>query len=119
MLEKYLNKLEYNKILDIVSSYCATYIGKSLSSSFLPSNDKDIVVRLLDETNSAVNLLIRKGEIPLSDIENIEVCIKNLKSYNSLGAKSLLDVANVLRISRQLHQYFLMMKSLIFLSFQF
>lgn len=106
MLEKYLNKLEYNKILDIVSSYCATYIGKSLSSSFLPSNDKDIVVRLLDETNSAVNLLIRKGEIPLSDIENIEVCIKNLKSYNSLGAKSLLDVANVLRISRQLHQYF-------------
>ena len=34
MLEKYLNKLEYNKILDIVSSYCATYIGRSLSSSF-------------------------------------------------------------------------------------
>lgn len=106
MLEKYLNKLEYNKILDIVSSYCATYIGRSLSSSFLPNSNKEIVARLLDETNSAVNLLIRKGEIPLSDIENIEVCIKNLKSYNSLGAKSLLDVANVLRISRQLHQYF-------------
>ena len=106
MLEKYLNKLEYNKILDIVSSYCATYIGRSLSSSFLPNSSKEIVARLLDETNSAVNLLIRKGEIPLSDIENIEVCIKNLKSYNSLGVKSLLDVANVLRISRQLHQYF-------------
>ena len=106
MLEKYLNKLEYNKILDIVSSYCATYIGRSLSSSFLPNSNKEIVARLLDETNSAVNLLIRKGEIPLSDIENIEVCIKNLKSYNSLGVKSLLDVANVLRISRQLHQYF-------------
>lgn len=106
MLEKYLNKLEYNKILDIVSSYCATYIGRSLSSSFLPNSNKEIVARLLDETNSAVNLLIRKGEIPLSDIENIEVCIKNLKSYNSLGAKSLLDVANVLRISRQLHHYF-------------
>ena len=106
MLKKYLNKLEYNKILDIVSSYCATYIGRSLSSSFLPNSNKEIVARLLDETNSAVNLLIRKGEIPLSDIENIEVCIKNLKSYNSLGAKSLLDVANVLRISRQLHHYF-------------
>ena len=82
MLGKYLNKLEYNKILDIVSSYCATYIGKSLSSSFLPSNNKEIVVRLLDETNSAVNLLIRKGEIPLSDIENIEViCYDNLSLW--------------------------------------
>ena len=106
MLEKYLTKLEYNKILNIVSSYCLTYKGKHLSDIFSPSNNKDVVKKLLEETDSAVTLLIRKGEIPLSDIENIEINIKNLESYNSLNAKALLDIANVLRISRQLHQYF-------------
>lgn len=106
MIQKYLNKLEYNKILDIISSYCLTYKGVSLANSFLPSNNKDIVSRLLEETDSAVTLLIRKGEIPLSNIANIEVNIKNLESYNSLSASALLDVAYVLKVSRQLHQYF-------------
>ena len=106
MLEKYLTKLEYNQILNIVSSYCLTYKGKHLSDNFSPINNKDVVEKLLEETDSAVTLLIRKGEIPLSDIENIEINIKNLESYNSLNAKALLDIANVLRISRQLHQYF-------------
>ena len=32
MIEKYLNKLEYNKILDLVSNYCSTYIGKDFVS---------------------------------------------------------------------------------------
>lgn len=106
MIQKYLNKLEYNKILDIISSYCLTYKGVSLANSFLPSNNKDIVSRLLEETDSAVTLLIRKGEISLSNIANIEVNIKNLESYNSLSASALLDVAYVLKVSRQLHQYF-------------
>lgn len=106
MIQKYLNKLEYNKILDIISSYCLTYKGVSLANSFLPSNNEDIVSRLLEETYSAVTLLIRKGEIPLSNIANIEVNIKNLESYNSLSASALLDVAYVLKVSRQLHQYF-------------
>ncbi len=106
MIQKYLNKLEYNKILDIISSYCLTYKGVNLANSFLPSNNKDMVSRLLEETDSAVTLLIRKGEIPLSNIANIEVNIKNLESYNSLSASALLDIAYVLKVSRQLHQYF-------------
>lgn len=106
MIQKYLNKLEYNKILDIISSYCLTYKGINLANAFLPSNNPDIVSRLLEETDSAVTLLIRKGEISLSSIANIEVNIKNLESYNSLSASALLDIAYVLKISRQLRQYF-------------
>ena len=60
MLEKYLTKLEYNKILNIVSSYCLTYKGKHLSDIFSPSNNKDVVKKLLEETDSAVTFLIRK-----------------------------------------------------------
>ena len=106
MLQKYLDKLEYNKILDIVEDYCSTYIGKNYVSSMLPSNDTSLVQRMLDETSSAQTLLFRKGEPPLFNITNIEIWIKNLKSYNTLSAKALLDVAHVLQTSRLLHDYF-------------
>ena len=106
MLQKYLDKLEYNKILDIISNYCSTYIGQNCVSNMVPSNNRDLVKRMLDETSSAQTLLYRKGEPPISNINNIEIWIKNLKSYNTLSAKALLDVAHVLQTSRLLHDYF-------------
>ena len=38
MNKTYLEKLEYNKILDILSNFCHTYIGKDLSLNLLPIN---------------------------------------------------------------------------------
>ena len=106
MIEKYLNKLEYNKILDLVSNYCSTYIGKDFVSTLMPLNNKDLVKMKLEETSTAQTLLYRKGEPPISNITNIDIWIKNLESYNSLSAKALLDVAHVLQTSRFLHDYF-------------
>ena len=106
MFQKYLNKLEYDKILELVANYCSTYIGREYVSNMLPSSNKIIVQRMLNETSSAQALLFRKGEPPISNITNIEIWIKNLKSSNSLSAKALLDIANVLQTSRLLHEYF-------------
>ncbi len=106
MLQKYLNKLEYDKIVDLVSNYCSTYIGQNFATSMLPSNDSDLVKTKLSETNLALILLFRKGEPSFSNITNIEVYIKNLESYNTISAKALLDVAHVLQTSRLLHEYF-------------
>lgn len=106
MLQKYLNKLEYNKILDILSNYCSTYIGKNYVLTLLPSSNKILVKKLLLETSLAQTLLFRKGEPPIANISNIEIWIKNLKSCNSLSAKGLLDIANLLQTSRLLSDYF-------------
>lgn len=106
MLQKYLNKLEYNKILEQVANYCCTYIGRENVFELLPSNNKEIVSLLLEQTNSALNLLYRKGEPTINNIANIELWIKNLESYNSLSAKALLEVAGVLQTASQLREYF-------------
>lgn len=106
MLKKYLNILEYNKIISELSKYCNTYISEKLVLDLVPSNNKDLVQTQLDETYSALTMLYRKGEPPISNISNIDVWIKLLKSYNSLSAKALLDIANVLHVSRLLHEYF-------------
>lgn len=106
MLQKYLYKLEYNKILEKVCDCCKTYIGKELVSSLLPSSNKDLVKKQLEETSSALTLLIRKGEPSIFNIANIDLWIKHLESYNFLSATALLEVANVLKTSRCLHEYF-------------
>ena len=102
----YLNKLEYGKILDNLSNYCHTYIGKEKALGLSPSNNKEIVEKILSETTEAVSLLERNGTPPLSEIEDIRVYIKMLESSNTLSAKALLDICNILNMSDELKAYF-------------
>lgn len=106
MNKNYLDKLEYNKILDLLSKNSITYIGKDLCLNLLPSFKEAKVTKLLQETLEACNLICRKGNLPISEINNIDISIKNLESSYSLNAKSLLDIAKVLKISRELKEYF-------------
>ncbi len=63
----YLNKLEYNKILEILSNYSSTYIGKDMCLNLLPSNDKQEVKEKLEETKEAVDILYRSSTPPITD----------------------------------------------------
>ena len=106
MLDKNLNVLEFNKIIDLVCNFSNTYIGKEKLKNLIPSNNITIVKELLEESFEALNLIYRKGEPEIAHIANIDIWIKNLRSYNSLSAKALLEVASVLRTARILHEYF-------------
>ena len=105
-MQNYLNKLEYDKILTLLSTNSKTYLGKELCLDLKPANLKDKVITLLKETDEACTLSFRKGNLPISDFEDISLSIKNLESNISLSAKHLLDTANVLRLSRDLKEYF-------------
>ena len=101
-----LNKLEYNKILKILSGFCHTYIGKEIAQNLTPLNDKNKVIRELEDTAEALSLLDRNGTPPISEIENIETYIKLLESHNTLSSKALLDICNILNIANELKVYF-------------
>ena len=106
MLHNYLDKLEYNQILLKVTNYCYTYIGKDLALALVPIYDKENVEFMLRQTTEAVSLIFRKGSPSIFSIEDIKYYIKSLRSYNTLSAKALLDVANVLKTSRTLYDYY-------------
>lgn len=106
MNPKYLNKLEYNKILNILSTYCKTYIGKDICFNLMPCIEKEKAQKLLDETNEAVSLRYKKGTPPLSSIENINVWLKSLDGNIILSSKALLELARILKMSRELYEYF-------------
>ena len=89
MKQSYLNKLEYNKILRILSNYCKTYIGKNIAINLHPSNNTEDVKNMLLETEQAVNLTYRISSLPISEIENIESYLITLESYGTLSIKAL------------------------------
>ena len=106
MNTNYLKKLEFDKILQNLSEYCHTYIGREKALSLEPSSDKDFVKKNLSETSQAVSLIDRNSTPPLSEIEDIRVYIKMLESSNTLTAKALLDICNILEMADELKAYF-------------
>lgn len=101
-----LEKLEYHKILEKLSLFCCTYVGKAISKELKPSSQKEKVEKLLRETTEASSLILRKGMIPITEIADISMSLKKLESHISLSPKNLLEIATILKLARELKNYF-------------
>lgn len=101
-----LDKLEYSEIIKILSSYCKTYIGKELVLNLKPSFGFSKVNHLLAETQEAIDITVKKSNIPVCEIPNINIYLKQLESGNVLHLKALFEIASFLKISRELKEYF-------------
>lgn len=107
MNKKYLEKLEYNKILYILETFSKTYIGKEKCLNLQPSKN---VSFLLEQTYQAYNLICKNGNLPISAIDNIDIYIKNLESNFALNSSDLLKLTHILKTSRELKEYFIFEK---------
>ena len=105
-MRNYLEKLEYPKILDILSKQALTYIGKEKCLTLKPSKDKNEVENMLKETEEALNILYRCNTPPISEIADNTKNIKTIESYGTLSIKSILELTNILKMSDELKKYF-------------
>lgn len=99
---KCLHKLEYFKILNILSTYCTTSLSKSSCLELLPTSNSNDVARLLNQTDEALNIIIKYDEPPISDFKDISSEIQLLNNNSSTNCEGLLKIANILKISREL-----------------
>lgn len=104
----FLEKLEYKKILQILSNYCTTTTAKEKAQNLLPSQNKKEVENMLQETSEAVNIIYRCSTPPKVSFQDqeTELTIKNLESYGVLSLKALLDLAKVLKSAEEWKNYF-------------
>lgn len=102
----YIEKLEFNKILERLSDYCVTYLGKELANNLKVSNDINIVKLTLKETEEAVNLIYKNSTPPLSAIADIGKYLKILESGMLLTNMPLLQLAQIFKIAQELKKYF-------------
>ena len=99
-------KLEFDKIITILSEYCITTKGKELAQNLLPSNDYNKVQKMLDETKEAVSLIYKNSEPSFYEFQDIDLSIKNLKSGNSLSIPNILNLSKIFKIAYELKNYF-------------
>lgn len=106
MKQTYLNKLEFNRIQEILETFCVTYTGKEIARNLMPSSSIDAAKVLLEETTEAHILIYRLGNPPIDILPNITVALKKLDTSGSLSTLQLLEIAKVLKLALDLKEYF-------------
>ena len=101
-----LEKLEYNQIINKLSSYCVTYLGKKFANELTPSNDKSNILDMINQTNEGVSVLYKASTPPISEMADITIYLKTLESDGILTLKAILDLANILKQANELKKYF-------------
>lgn len=101
-----LKILEYNKILVILSTYTKTYIGNKLALELKPSFDVLEVTNLGLQTNQALDMINKYGIPPIGEFNDVSIHLKKLSGDNILSIKEILDLADVLKMSRELKLFF-------------
>lgn len=101
-----LDKLEYNRILEILSGFAKTYIGKKLVSELKPSFNAVNVANLQLQTSQAAQMINKYGNPPIGEFNDVSLHLKKLSSDNILSAKEILDLADILRMSREVSNFF-------------
>ena len=102
----YLDKLEFNKVLENLSKYCSTDLGKELAMQLTIYHDANIVKQKLAETEEAVNLVFRNSLPSFYNICDIHNYILRLESSQTLTIKGLLDLNTIFVCAKDLKAYF-------------
>ena len=106
MDEQFFEKIEFTTIRQILSNYCKTYIGKNKAIGLLPYLSLNEINKAISQTTEALKLIFRRGNVTIEEIADITIHLKKIKDASTLSITELLDVANILKISRQTYDYF-------------
>ena len=106
MDKRSLKVLEYPKILEILKGHCVSEGAKERASSLVPYETVYEVERALGVTSEALNMMLRNGRPPLSEIKNTSDYVHRASIGAMLSMKELLAVASLLRIVKDMENYY-------------
>lgn len=97
MNEHVYEKLQYNRLKELVKEYCVSSLGKALIDKLVPTGNIKAVENRLNETTEARKLLDFSGNIQLSGIVNINEIIEKVQKDIILDPEHLTNIASFLR----------------------
>lgn len=106
MDRKSLKTLEFEKILVLLEEYAITYLGKEKCEKLQPTDNIIMIKKKQKETTEATSLLFRFGNPPISKITKLEGIISKIKLGATLSIKELLNIADTLKILREVKSYY-------------
>ena len=105
MKEKTLRVLEFNKVKEKLKTYAITESGKRLVDGLTPYSSIYEVRKKLEESNEALDLLIRKGAPPFEGLFDTREALERAGKGGILTPGQLLRIGGMLRCSRRFKEY--------------
>ncbi len=105
MNEKSLRILEYNKIIEMLSSKAHSKAGKLLCDGLKPIDNLNEVISSLQNTDDALKRLLKNGNISFAGNKDIRQSLLRLKKGSSLNALELLLICDLLEASSRVKSY--------------
>ena len=99
MNKKALAVLEYDKILNMLRECAGSEMAKAKIAMFRPSSDPYKIRERLAETSEAVQVIVRKGAVPLGQLYDIENALHLARKGGSLTMRQLLQVLYDLKVT--------------------
>ncbi|WP_101772443.1 endonuclease MutS2 [Peptostreptococcus faecalis] len=100
MNDKYYKALELEKIIDILKEKVSSELGLSMVEKINPFSDFEQVKTALQETTEAQSILIKRGHVPIQELHDIIDKVKRADIGATLDTKSLIKIAETMRVSR-------------------
>ena len=105
MNQKALKTLEYDKIINQITEYAASPLGKELCRSLNPSSDLEEIRTWQAQTTDAVTRVRFKGTTSFSGVRDIGDSLKRLEIGSSLGIHELLAISSSLTAAARAKAY--------------
>ena len=105
MNQKALKTLEYDKIINQLTEYAASPLGKALCRNLSPSSDLEEVRTWQAQTTDAVTRIRLKGSVSFSGIRDIGDSLKRLDIGSSLSIPELLSMSSLLTVAARAKAY--------------
>ena len=105
MNQKTLNKLEYNKIIELLAQQATCPGGERACRALKPSADLTAIETAQAETEAAFSRIVRKGKLSLSGCYPVSDSLKRLEIGGTLGAGELLRICKLLSAANRAKSY--------------
>ena len=106
LYEKSLQKLELNRILELLAESAVSSEAKERCLSLCPSSDRDDVLALQIQTSDACRLIDLRSSPAFQDVKDVRASLDRADRGGSLNPKELLQIAGVLRCARSAKEYY-------------
>ena len=105
LFEKSIETLELPRVLALLANEAVTEEGKERCLALRPVSVQNDVSRLQKQTTAAFDLLVKHGTPSLSGVKPVAAALQRADRGGALNTRELLDIAQVLRCARNVHEY--------------
>ncbi len=106
LFDKSIRTLELPRVLELLSEQAVSAEAKQRALRLRPETEPEEVLRLLDQTDAARNLIGLRGSPSFSGVKPVAEALDRVDRGGALNTRELLTIADLLTAARRAKEYF-------------